>query len=179
MSETRRPLPVLRPAGSADFAAILALNEAAVKWTSPLNEARLAQLHGWAVYHKVVLLEGVVAGFLLVMAEDTTYDSDNYRWFQQHCKDFYYVDRIVIDAACAGRKLGSLLYQDLFQTAGQQGIESITCEYNLPPRNQPSAAFHENFGFQELATQWLDGHSKQVSLQQALVSPYIGGLSAQ
>ena len=170
--------PALRPVTAADFAAILALNEAAVKWTSPLDEARLAQLHGWSEYHKVVLLDGVVAGFLLVMAADTTYDSDNYRWFQQHCEDFYYVDRIVIDAAYAGRKLGSVLYHDLFQTAGKQGIGSITCEYNLQPLNQPSAAFHKKFGFRQLATQWLDGHSKQVSLQHALVSQLSGGSDA-
>ena len=168
----------LKPATPADFAAILALNDAAVKWTSPLDEARLAQLHGWSVYHKVVLVDEVVAGFLLVMPADTDYDSDNYRWFQRHCEDFYYVDRIVIDAAYAGRKLGSLLYQDLFQTAGEQGIKSITCEYNLQPLNQPSAAFHQTFGFQELATQWLDGHSKQVSLQQALVGQLSGGSDA-
>lgn len=178
MSDTHKPAVALRRAVPTDFADILALNEAAVKWTSPLDEARLEQLHGWSVYHKVLLVDDVVAGFLLVMAEDTTYDSDNYRWFQQNCEHFYYVDRIVIGAAYAGLKLGTILYQDLFDTAGKQGIKFITCEYNLQPMNQPSAAFHEKFGFQQLATQWLNNHQKQVSLQRARVNHCSGGFDA-
>lgn len=43
----------LRPATPEDFAAILALNDAWVRFTSPLDEAALADLHRQAAYHRV------------------------------------------------------------------------------------------------------------------------------
>ncbi|WP_223788283.1 GNAT family N-acetyltransferase [Marinicella meishanensis] len=162
----------IRPAGPIDFADILRLNQAVVQWTAPLATARLQQLHDWSVYHRVIMVEDQVAGFLLVMPDHVAYDSPNYRWFQQHHQGFWYVDRIVISPALAGRHLGLRLYADLFHLAKIQGIERITCEYNCVPMNQASAAFHACFGFRQVATQWLDEGRKQVSLQVAEVARY-------
>ena len=44
----------LRDATPADFPAILTLNEAFVSVLSPLDDARLARLHGQAALHRVI-----------------------------------------------------------------------------------------------------------------------------
>ncbi|TDR23567.1 GNAT family N-acetyltransferase [Marinicella litoralis] len=165
----------IRPAKPHDFQRILALNLAAIKATSEMDLPHLQNLHAWSDYHKVVIHQDQVVAFLLVLSAGQAYQSPNYRWFNQHFPSFYYVDRIVVDAAMTGKKIGSLLYQDLFTTAKTVGIELIACEYNIKPLNTASQIFHQRFGFTEVATQWLDEHSKQVSLQVAEVSKYKEG----
>ncbi len=167
------PETELRSATASDFNDILELNAAEVKWTSPLERRRLAQLHAWSTHHKLITVDDRVAAFLLVMPDNTSYDSLNYLWFKQNYAGFMYVDRIVVNADFAGQKLGSLLYQDLFSTAKNKGIKLITCEYNLQPMNKPSELFHQRFGFQQVDTQWLENNAKQVSLQVADVEAYI------
>jgi uncharacterized protein len=69
----------------------------------------------------------------------------------------------------AHRRIGSLLYEDLFRHARASAIPVVTCEYDIVPPNEPSRSFHDKFGFVEQGTQWLAGGSKQVSLQAAEV----------
>ena len=41
-----------------------------------------------------------------------------------------------------------------------EGLDVIACcEVNTIPRNEPSLAFHENFGFKEVGTKDYDDHS--------------------
>ena len=157
--------PELRAAGVADFAAIVALNAAEVQHTSAMDEARLAELHAMAAYHKVAVVDGEVAAFLLAFREDAPYRNDNHGWFVARYPRFLYVDRIVVGAVGAGLGLGSLLYRDLFDTARADGVPIVCCEYNIEPPNEPSRRFHDKFGFHEVGSQWLDGGKKRVSLQ--------------
>jgi predicted GNAT superfamily acetyltransferase len=76
----------------------------------------------------------------------------------------------VVGGEHQGLRLGSRLYQDLFEFARAQGISVVACEYNLVPPNEPSRIFHDKFGFQEVGSQWLDDGAKQVSLQAAPVA---------
>lgn len=158
---------LLRAALPDDFAAIVALNEAAERHTSAMDVQRLQNLDALSSYHKVVLVDGVVAAFLLAMRENAPYPNDNYGFFAARYDVFLYVDRIVVDPSCAGLKLGTLLYRDLFDYARAQAVPAITCEYNIEPPNEPSRRFHERFGFSEVGTQWLGGGRKRVSLQTA------------
>jgi uncharacterized protein len=158
---------IIRHAEPADFAAITALNEAAVQHTSAMDVQRLQNLHALSSYHRVVTVDGVVAGFLLAMRENAPYPNDNYGFFAARYGKFLYVDRIVADPAFAGLKLGTLLYSYLFEYARAQDVPVITCEYNIEPPNEASRRFHNRFGFSEVGTQWLDGGTKRVSLQAA------------
>ena len=56
---------LLRDATPADFPALLALNAAAERFTSPLDPARLAALHAQAARHRVAEHHGSVVAFLL------------------------------------------------------------------------------------------------------------------
>ena len=159
----------IRQANVEDFLVIVALNESEVMHTSPMSIERLVELDALAGYHRVALVNNQVAGFLLAMRNDNTYSNDNFEWFASRYHSFLYVDRIVIGKAFHGLKLGSLLYQDIFQYAKTHGITAITCEYNIIPANEPSRIFHDKFSFQEVGSQWLNNHSKLVSLQMATV----------
>lgn len=157
--------PVLRAATAADFSAIVRLNVAEVQHTSAMDEARLAELHAMAAYHKVALVDGEVAAFLLALREDAPYRNDNHGWFVARYPRFLYVDRIVVGPNGAGLGLGSQLYRNLFEAARAEAVPMICCEYNIEPPNEPSRRFHDKFGFHEVGSQWLDGGKKRVSLQ--------------
>ena len=159
--------PLIRDADDGDTAAIVALNAAEVRHTSPMDADRLRQLASLSAYHRVATLDGRVVAFLLAMRAGADYRNDNFAWFAAYHPDFLYVDRIVVDAAAQGHRLGSRLYADLFAFAREQGIPRITCEFNVVPPNEPSRLFHARHGFVETGRQWLDEGRKQVSMQVA------------
>jgi len=157
----------IRETDDRDWQAIVAINAAHVRHTSPMDLDRLRELDELSSYHKVAEVDGEVAGFLLAMREGCAYRNDNYAWFSSRYSRFLYVDRIVIDAGYSGLGIGTLLYQDIFEHARMAGIPIISCEYNLVPENHPSRIFHEKFRFREVGTQWLADGPKKVSMQVA------------
>ncbi len=156
----------IRPATTADFDAILALNEESVAALSPLTPERLAALDACAALHLVVEDDARVIAFLLALREGATYDSPNYRWFALRYERFLYVDRVVVASAARGRGAGALLYRDVFEFAATHAVDLVTCEYDVEPPNPASERFHARFGFREVGRQQLDG-GKLVSLQAA------------
>jgi uncharacterized protein len=158
---------VIRKAEGPDFSAVVALNVAEVQHTSSMEEARLQHLDTIASYHRVVIVDGVVAAFLLAMKDGCGYINENFEWFAARFTKFLYVDRIVVGSAYQGMGLGTLLYNDMFNYAKSLGIAIIACEYNIVPPNEPSRIFHDKFGFREVCNQWLGNGAKRVSLQVA------------
>ena len=158
---------MLRSARPDDHAAILALNAESVHFLSPLDAAGLARLDTQSAYHRVVEIDGTVAAFLIALREGADYASPNYRWFAAHFDTFLYVDRVVVSQQHQGQGLGAVMYDDLFDFARAAGIARITCEFDIEPPNPGSQKFHARYGFREVATQWLGGGKKQVSLQVA------------
>jgi predicted GNAT superfamily acetyltransferase len=158
---------VIRDVEETDLAAIIALNAAEVRHTSPMDEDWARQLVSLSAYARVAVVEGRVAAFLLAMRAGADYRNDNFTWFVARHADYLYVDRIVVDAAMQGHRLGSALYADLFAFARMHRIPRITCEFNVVPPNEPSRLFHARHGFVEEGSQWLDGGRKQVSMQVA------------
>ncbi len=158
---------VIRNANIDDFKCIIALNDAEVQYTSPMDMNRLSLLHKLASYHRVAEIDGTVAAFLLAIRENSLYQNENYEWFSPQFSKFLYIDRIVVAAEYSGLKIGTALYQDVFNYAQSESIPIITCEYNSIPPNKPSQIFHHKFGFKEVGTQWLAHGTKKVSLQAA------------
>jgi predicted GNAT superfamily acetyltransferase len=161
---------LIRDATAGDYPSICALNLAEVHHTSDMDVERLAELSDLACYHKVALVNHVVAAFLLAMRHDSPYKNVNFAWFAGRYDQFLYIDRIVVSSACRGMRLGSLLYEDLFGFAKRECIPLLACEYNIFPLNEASRSFHDKFGFEEQGTQWV-GQRKQVSLQVARAFP--------
>lgn len=159
----------IRKTEALDYPKIIQLNENEVQHTSTMDLNRLAELDALSNYHKVIVVDDVVAGFLLAMRENAAYANENFSFFSSKYDTFLYIDRIVIDAEYAGLKLGTLLYNDLFDYARNNGVSVLTCEYNIEPPNEPSRRFHDKYGFKEIGTQWLDAGKKRVSLQAAVL----------
>jgi predicted GNAT superfamily acetyltransferase len=159
----------IRDAHLADFEAIRALNQSEVQHTSALDVVRLTELHGLSCYHRVAVVDGTVAAFVLALCDGAAYRNENFDWFSRRFARFLYIDRIVVSATRRGLKLGTLLYEDVFRYARTQAIPVIACEYNIVPPNEPSRAFHDRLGFEEQGTQWVADGSKRVSLQAARV----------
>jgi predicted GNAT superfamily acetyltransferase len=158
---------MIRDAVDSDFPALLALNAESERFLSPMDSARLQRLHRMAAYHRVVEMPGTVVAFLLAFREGADYDSPNYRWFGERYPRFLYIDRVVVAAAEQGRRLGAMLYDDLFAFARTDGTDRIACEFDIDPPNEASRRFHARYGFHEVGTQWVAGGRKQVSLQEA------------
>lgn len=158
----------LRDAQPRDFPRILALNEASVRFLSPLGEQRLALLHGQSAYHRVVEDENGEAGaFLLAFREGSAYDSINYRWFAQRYGRFLYIDRIVVGESLRGQGAGRRLYEDLFAFARSTGAQRIVLEFDIDPPNEISRRFHSRYAFNEVGSQTVDYADKRVSMQVA------------
>lgn len=157
----------LRTAVESDFLTILSLNDAEVQQTSQMDLGLLESLVRMSAYCKVAIVEGQVAAFLIALRDGAPYENDNYNWFASRIPHFLYVDRVIVSSQFMGRRIGSKLYKDLFEFARTEGIEKITCEYNINPPNPASRAFHDKFGFRELGTHWVAGGTKQVTLQAA------------
>ena len=160
---------LIRQTQVSDFQRILDINAAEEEKTSRIDIARITQLDSWSSYHRVVVVEDEVVGFLLVMSEASKYDGDNFRWFVERYRRFLYIDRIVIDRAFTRRGVGSALYGDLIQFAVIQGWSKLCCEINVSPPNPVSHAFHARFGFKEVGRSAEAGTSKVVSYQLAEV----------
>ena len=121
---------MIRDVTASDFDALLRLNLASEHFLSPMNRARLEFLQRQAAYCRVVWRDAEVAAFLLAFREGVDYDSPNYQWFARRYSSFLYIDRVVVDLRHHGKKLGSALYNDLFDFARASGVTSVACEFD-------------------------------------------------
>ncbi|MCB1760696.1 MAG: GNAT family N-acetyltransferase [Gammaproteobacteria bacterium] len=154
---------IVKPAQPEDFELLLALNEGALPHVNRIDAAELAELFGQSFSCNLAIVDGEVAGFMLALLQDASYQSPNYRWFTARYPEFVYVDRIVIAPKFSRLGLGAHLYRQLERSAvGQAPL--LACEVNLRPANPASLAFHKSIGFAEVGQQETDGGAKLVSL---------------
>jgi uncharacterized protein len=160
---------LFRDAVQSDFSAVLTLNEASVRFLSPLDLAKLTRLSTEPVFFRVAVSVETVAGFLLAFLPEAIYDSPNFLWFKARYDNFAYIDRIVVSNAFRGRRLATSLYAELEKYARGRGIPRLVCEINVDPPNPVSLSFHEKKGFIEVGRQEIyeaeKGLAKIVSLQ--------------
>ena len=158
---------IIRDIQESDYNDIVDLNASEVQYTNVMDIDRVNYLDSLSTYHKVAVLNGRVVAFLLAMKDHCQYQNDNFNWFSLRYKEFLYIDRIVVGRSFQGHKIGSLLYEDVFNYAREEKITVITCEINIVPPNESSLAFHAKHGFREVGTQWIVNGQKQVSMQAA------------
>ena len=165
---------VLRPLTDDDVERVLALNAAHVELLSPMDRPRLEALRRWATRCDVIVADGAVAGFVIVMGPGTTYDSPNYRWFTERYGDrFHYLDRVVVDDAFRRRGLASAVYDVVEAAAAERG--RLALEVNLDPPNEASLAFHRARGYSEVGQLGPSGHTVSLMVRSSAdVSPANG-----
>ena len=158
---------LIRNVKPADFARILELNQTEVRHTSNMDLARLAELDHLADYHKLAVIDGQIAGFLMGMCYGTPYINPNFQWFSDRLKDFVYIDRVVVDTAFVGQGVGSALYQALSNFAHRVDAVRLVCEINIDPPNPASMAFHKKWNFKEIGTEYRDNAHRKIAMMVA------------
>ena len=139
----------IRPFVSADADRLVAINAAAVPATNLITRSELEELVASSLVCLVAELNGIPTGFLLCLGEGLGYESANYRWLSEHHDRFAYIDRICVDEAARGNRVGEKLYLALFQKlAGTD--RPFVCEVNKRPPNPGSLRFHERLGFAQI-----------------------------
>ena len=147
----------------ADLGEILILNQLAIPAVSNVTIDEMSKFLEIADYFKSIIIENIVAGFLIALYPGRDYHSLNYKWFEKRYKSFIYVDRIVIGSSYRGNGLGKAFYNDLAIFAKHK-TDDITCEVNIRPKNKGSIIFHKKYGFCEVGTQATENGKKEVSL---------------
>jgi uncharacterized protein len=156
----------IKSISQGDVAEILAINNRETPNVNELDVRDLQRIIGMSYASKVVLQDSHTAGFLIALDAYSTYESENYKWFQQRYKDFIYIDRIVVHQAFHGTGMGKSLYFDLIDRAQQDRYSSLCCEVNLRPSNERSLKFHHSIGFVEVEQFNNPASGKLVSMMQ-------------
>jgi uncharacterized protein len=159
---------LIRDYKSSDLSEILNINEASVELLSPMKESRFHEMAKQATLVWTAEIDSKVAGFMIIFDSIAQYDSPNFLWFNEHCTDFLYIDRIVIHAASRGLGLGRKFYSKLSDYAARSGYQRLVCEVDSDPPNQPSLDFHCLQGFVEIS-EFSPGSGKMVSLQEKVL----------
>jgi uncharacterized protein len=155
---------VIRDATAADFAAVLALNNAHTPHVNALSDAQFAWLAEHAGYFRVAEdADGLVGFVLCVPSGLADYWSENYRWFTERFDRFLYLDRVVVAPRARRVGVGRALYADLHLTVSGQWPR-ITLEVNLRPPNPGSVAFHAAMGYVPVGVREYDDGSKSVQM---------------
>lgn len=141
-------MPKLRRITPADHDDVLALNRANVVKLAPMDRDRLVALERIADRFDVIDVDGEFGGFVVTFAPGTSYDSENYRWFSERHRRFYYLDRIVLEPHHRRQGLATFVYDELEHVARRYG--RLALEVNLLPRNDASLAFHARRGYVEV-----------------------------
>ena len=147
-----------KPFSDSDLDQIWSINQENIPEVgSVANLERLNQLIDWSS-HLLVIREQEIAGFIILMRENQDYDSLNYDFFNSQNYPFLYVDRIAIKEGHRRQGLGKMIYEKTIDIANDLNLPTC-CEVNTIPRNGPSLAFHDNFGFKEVGAKDYDDHS--------------------
>ena len=163
----------IRDVQEHDLDRVLALNNNAGPGILPIDAARVRRLYEMAAYFRVAEIDGHMAGFLIALTPDATYDSLNFRWFQSHYPDFVYIDRIVIARTYRGHGLGRVFYADV-QGYAEVRSPRLCCEVFLDPRDDVSVLFHGTYGFRESGQQVLpSGHRVSLLVKELCSYPYV------
>lgn len=154
----------IRNAHPNDLDSIWELNESVVPHVNSITVANFAAFLREAAYFRVAADdENRMQGFLIALAPEASYESPNFRWFQQHYADFAYIDRIAVGEQHRGQGIAEGLYADLARFTGDWA-KWLACEVNLRPANPGSLAFHRKVGFTEVGRQEIYGGEKLVAM---------------
>ncbi|MBR9917439.1 GNAT family N-acetyltransferase [bacterium] len=152
---------IIREAITKDISEIWKLNEAEVPHVSSIRRKDFLSFLEIASNFVVIDIDGEIAGFMISLREGADYGSVNYKFFNNHYRQFEYVDRIVIKEEFKGNGMGRKLYEFLFD---KNETDLVCCEVNVKPPNPDSMAFHQKLGFKEKSKLITENGKKMVSM---------------
>ena len=99
-----------------------------------------------------------VIGFIICFRENSVYESENYKFFNNKNKKFLYIDRVVVKDGYRRMGHGTKVYKHLDKIASEH-LLPICCEVNSIPKNDVSINFHINNGYKEVGERDFKNHS--------------------
>ena len=105
----------------------------------------------WSENIFVYTHEDIIKAFVLCMREGQNYSSPNYQYISSRFQKFLYVDRIAVQEEFRGKGIGEKIYSTVIAKGKENNLD-ILCEVNTRPLNEPSIAFHQKMGFEEIGT---------------------------
>jgi len=160
---------VVRDVREHELDSVLALNNAAGPAILPLDAARLRRFLAEAEYFRVAERDGALAGFLLGFGSEQNHESDNFRWFRDRHRSFFYIDRIVVASRRRGGGVGRAFYADV-QSYAELRYPQLACEVFLEHGADPALLFHGSFGFREVGQHVMPGGVRAAMLMKELCS---------
>ncbi len=162
---------ILYDLNAADLDWLVTLNNASVPHVNFMEKDGLADILSLAAYARGVVQDEKLVGALIALWPGRDYDSNHYRWFNEHHADFLYIDRVMIDAATRKGGHGRRLYADIESFARAKGARHLACEVNSEPPNPVSMNFHEALGFRAVGELANDDRSKCVVMMMKTFDP--------
>ncbi|MEO1059180.1 MAG: GNAT family N-acetyltransferase [Actinomycetota bacterium] len=147
-------MPELRTITTDDLLRVHEINQANTPEVGDVTIERLRWLVDQSAIGLVATIDDEIAGFCVVLAPGSSYESVNYRWFATHHPHATYLDRVAVDKRFWRRGVGSALYGEVeAQVASRPGTHELALEINVEPPNPRSMAFHAARGFAEVGRQ--------------------------
>lgn len=153
----------IRPLTLDDADRVLRINEEVVHKLAPMDLDEYRWFLDAAACAWAADVDGVLAGFVLVLDPGVAYDSRNYRWFSERYEHFAYLDRVAVGPDHRRMGVGGAIYDAVEAKAASEG-RPVLLEVNIEPPNHASLAFHEARGYREVGTLEHDGGAKVVRL---------------
>jgi uncharacterized protein len=154
---------VIRDVGESDLESVLQLNEAEVPHVGSVDLLRMRWYVANASFFRVVAGDDGVQAFLVGLRQGSSYESPNYRWFNDRYASFGYIDRVAVAATARRQGLARRLYDD-FAASLPDSVPIMACEVNKRPANEASMRFHRALGFQPVGSLVAEDGSKEVAM---------------
>ncbi len=138
------------------------LNNAAVPDVNRIDQPKADWLLTHSMLARMAILDGHVAGVIVVLGEESNLDSDYFRWFTERYENFVYVDRVIVAERARRRGVATRLYLEVDALAQKHRLAIASDVYSKPP-NIPSLHLHEKAGYREVGQQFSDAEGKTVS----------------
>lgn len=126
---------------------VFAINQENVPAVGEETRRSLEEIFDFCHLNLVAEIDGVVAGFCMVMPPGTAYGSPNYLYYCDRYDDFVYLDRVALSEPFRSRGLGRELYAEVERRTTARWF---ALEVNVKPRNDGSLRFHAREGFVEV-----------------------------
>ena len=140
----------MRSATSLDLPGILEVNLQSTPGVATLSRNDVETILSTAPYVRVAEVASHIVGYLIGYLASSQYEGEEFVWFQDRYRRFFYIDQVAVAARFRGRGIGAQLYQDVEQFASVRQIPFLTCEVNLYPPNPGSFRFHDRWGYRSV-----------------------------
>jgi predicted GNAT superfamily acetyltransferase len=126
------------------------VNRQSTPGVATLSRSDVEAILRTAPYVRVAEVASHIVGYLIGYLAPSQYGGEEFAWFQDRYRHFFYIDQVAVTARCRGRGIGAQLYQDVEQFASRRQLPLLTCEVHLYPPNSGSFRFHIRWGYQRV-----------------------------